>query len=139
MFIARRFFGQGKGVEESIARLCARLKRVLFPETRPLPLPPTITVVSFNVARFEPSASAPAGFDSMTAFLSEILQHQPDIICLQEVPSGMTNVFRGYLSLVSTESHCENVVLLVKEEWAHLARRIVSVVLPYYVKSTFPT
>jgi hypothetical protein len=58
----------------------------------PVPLPSTITVVSFNVARFEPSVSAPAGFDSMTAFSSEILQHQPDIICLQEVPSGMTNV-----------------------------------------------
>ena len=92
-----------------------------FSKRGPLPaLPKTITIVSINVSGFQPSQEAPRDWDPILAFHELMLKESPDIIALQEVPHhGLDgNWLPGYVNVGTKPSHCENVLLLVKNEWA---------------------
>jgi endonuclease/exonuclease/phosphatase family metal-dependent hydrolase len=82
--------------------------------------PEQITLLSLNVAEFQPSVSAPYGYDPMRDFEREILQHKPDILCLQEVPAHYLSTFlsRHYACVGHAPSHCGNAVVLVRTDWA---------------------
>ena len=79
------------------------------------------TVVSFNIAGFQPSKVAPSTWtdgDSMKAVERTVLQHTPNVIALQEVPLHAlddvgTKMFSEYELLGSQPTHAGCAALLV--------------------------
>ena len=96
----------------------------------PPSLPSQITIVSFNVAGFQPSQAATSRWDPLAHFRSAILKQSPDVVCLQEVPYGAWDFLPGYECIGSCESHCLYVVLLIKSEWASYCSRVPNVQAP---------
>jgi hypothetical protein len=82
----------------------------------------SLRLVSFNVAGCVPSKEAPASWDSVVAaeaMAEEVLRSDPDILALQESPSGdpakLLQAFPSYQVMGSTAAHADYVVLLVKK------------------------
>ena len=78
--------------------------------------------VSFNVAGCVPSKEAPESWSINVvteAIVKEVLRYDPDIIALQEYPTGdpakLLQTFPSYQIMGSTLSHADHVVLLVKK------------------------
>lgn len=87
-------------------------------------LPEVLKIVSYNVAGFKPSVSAPPGWHPVPHFSRELLRNDPNVVCLQEAALGadFDQLLPGYFCCGSTPSHCENVMLFLKEEWASLSK-----------------
>lgn len=84
----------------------------------------SLKLVSFNLAGCVPSKEAPPDWNTTTvarAVAQEILQHHPDVICLQECPQGgaawARQYFDNYTVVGSTPSHADTIVLLVRSTW----------------------
>ena len=88
-----------------------------------------------NIAGCVPSAEAPPSWDKMQsayAIREELLKSDPDIIALQECPTGKgrsaaqwsESLLQGYIAMGSTPAHADNVVLLVRNTLAPKATRI---------------
>lgn len=83
----------------------------------------SLTVVSMNLSGCKPSAAAPSHWNmlkSTDAVKIELLKSKPDILALQECPSGgitwAERVFPEYKSIGAVYSHCDQVVLLVRRD-----------------------
>lgn len=82
----------------------------------------SLRLVSFNVAGCVPSKEAPPNWDTTVAaeaMAEEVLRSDPDILALQEFPSGdpakLAQVFPAYQVMGRTPSHADYVVLLIKK------------------------
>ena len=79
-----------------------------------------LNLVSFNMAGCQPSKEAPSEWtkqDSIDAMHDAVVQNNPDILFLQECPGDIvwaTRVFPGYRAVGNTQSHADQVVLMVR-------------------------
>ena len=95
----------------------------------------SLRIVSMNIAGCVPSAEAPPSWDKLQsshAIRQELLKSDPDIIALQECPTGKgrsaaqwsESLLQGYKAMGSTPAHADNVVLLVRNTLASKATTI---------------
>lgn len=87
-----------------------------------------IKIVTLNVNGFGVSNAAPKGFAPMEPFSEELLKGNPDIICLQEAVNDSDvlyeTMFPGYSCIGTAESHCDYVMLFLKDSLVSRATRI---------------
>jgi endonuclease/exonuclease/phosphatase family metal-dependent hydrolase len=113
----------------------------------------SLKLVSMNVAEFIPSAVAPSTWDTLQsaqALCTELLQSDPDIIALQEVPDGHVELLLpqllgggggtttnggGYTMVGSSPAHAGTVILLVR---TILFQSVVRVPVVYDKGSSLP-
>lgn len=88
-------------------------------ETLPIAPPKSFTLLSMNVAELQPSSVAPLGWDPVPDFRKELLRHNADVICLQELPSSSPTAFPlpEYSCVGTASSHCGYVGLYLRSSW----------------------
>jgi endonuclease/exonuclease/phosphatase family metal-dependent hydrolase len=76
-----------------------------------------IKLATLNLSCFETSHVAPDGFNPMETFSQALLEHDPDVICLQEAThdgeSFYETLLPGYVCLGKASAHVEYAMLLL--------------------------
>jgi endonuclease/exonuclease/phosphatase family metal-dependent hydrolase len=141
---------KSKSSNDPPSRPTKRVKVQTSEEATSLLLLLSLKLVSMNVAEFIPAAVAPSTWDdlqSAQALRSELLQSDPDIIALQEVPDGHGELLEqlfgdgggttngGYTMVGSSPAHAGNVALLVR---TFLFQSVVRVPVVYDKGSALP-
>lgn len=79
-----------------------------------------LRIISFNIAGNQPSAAAPSNWNGQEqVVMTELLNIDPDVICLQESPSRdwAAMKFSNYTFVGSRASHAGYTSLLVKKDY----------------------
>jgi len=105
-----------------LRNVLSRIKCTVCQAAAPPPTLDRLKIVTLNVNGFGVSHSAPNGFAPMEPFSEELLQGNPDVVCIQEALDDDNMMYEtllpGYVCLGKAESHCEFAMLFIKEHMA---------------------